>query len=60
MNFDQVSHKPPYVKAEWLEKTVWDDVRFFLNRYRSGSESRWGTMTRRRSAKSVREPGESA
>jgi site-specific DNA recombinase len=23
-------HKPPYVKAEWLEKTVWDDVRFFL------------------------------
>jgi len=23
-------HKLPYVKAEWLEKTVWDDVRFFL------------------------------
>ena len=23
-------HKPPYVKAEWLEKTVWDDVRLFL------------------------------
>jgi hypothetical protein len=23
-------HKPPYVKAEWLEKTVWDDVRSFL------------------------------
>jgi site-specific DNA recombinase len=23
-------HKPPYIKAEWLEKTVWDDVRFFL------------------------------
>jgi Recombinase zinc beta ribbon domain len=23
-------HKPRYVKAEWLEKTVWDDVRFFL------------------------------
>jgi site-specific DNA recombinase len=23
-------HKSPYVKAEWLEKTVWDDVRFFL------------------------------
>ncbi len=23
-------HKPPYVKADWLEKTVWDDVRFFL------------------------------
>ena len=30
MNLDQVSHKPPYVKAEWLEKTVWHDVRFFL------------------------------
>jgi hypothetical protein len=23
-------HKPPYVKAEWLEKTVWNDVRLFL------------------------------
>ena len=23
-------HKPPYVKAEWLEKAVWDDVRSFL------------------------------
>lgn len=23
-------HKPPYVKAEWLEKTVWENGRFFL------------------------------
>jgi hypothetical protein len=23
-------HKPPFVKAEWLEKTVWEDVRSFL------------------------------
>jgi site-specific DNA recombinase len=24
-------HKPPYVKAEWLEETVWADVRRFLD-----------------------------